>query len=143
MHQEADMSNPVKFVRLNTGEDIITEVMFIRDEAEHYLFINPMKIVYNLGTKPDSLLVAFSPWIFSSICERQEFPIFPNDVITIADPSEDVVDCYWEFIDKMTKAKVKTLGPQKAEPDYAITEEEEEFLRNVLDNIGKEKRKLH
>jgi len=138
------MDNPVKFVRLNTGEDIITEVIFVRDGEDHYLFVNPLKIVYNLGVKPDSLLVAFSPWIFSSLCAKQEFPIFPSDVITIADPSEDVIDCYWEFIEKMDKAKKRTAAKeQEAYIENEITEEEEEFLRNVLDTIGKEKRKLH
>ena len=154
MHQPIEgVDNPVKFVRLNTGEDIITEVVMIHDEESHYLFVNPLKVVYNLGKRPDSIVLAFSPWVFSSVCDKQEFPIFPNDVVTIADPTEAIVDCYWEFVDKMAEARSNTemYKPQErteTEPKQSaadmITEEEEEFLKSVLETIQHDpKRRLH
>ena len=146
MHQETDLGNPIKFLRLNTGEDIITEVVFVKNEGSFYLCINPLKIVYNLGSKPDAMIVAFSPWIFTSICEKQEFAIFPSDVITIADPTTDIVECYKEFVYRIENTKLEMIPvkkQRKQELETDISEEEEEFLRNVLETIDKPKRRLH
>lgn len=126
--------NPVKFIRLNTGEDIISEVIFMESDETHYLFVNPLKIVYNLGKRNDSVILAFSPWIFSSLCEKQEFPVYPNDVLTIADPSEDVTGAYWEFVERMSIERNEEM----------IQESEQDFLRGVLESVQQlPGRKLH
>jgi hypothetical protein len=146
MHQNLD--NPIKFMRLNTGEDIISEVVLVKNEGNFYLCINPLKIVYNLAARPDSLIVAFSPWVFSSICDKQEFPIFPSDVLTIADPTKALVDCYRTFINKMEKVNLETKIDKVDNDEFnhledEITQEEQEFLKSVLENLEKGKRKLH
>lgn len=145
MHQKVEIHNPVKFLRLNTGEDIISELVFEK-ESNYYRLTNPLRIVY----KQDALIMAFSPWVYFSICEKQEFPVFPNDVITMADPNQEIVSYYKEFIRKMEDARSQfkegdfTLIEKIEEPEEVLTEAEEEYLREFLENFEPiPKRKLH
>ena len=42
----------LRFMRLNTGEDIITELSFMEDKENnnaYYVLSNPLKIVYKIG----------------------------------------------------------------------------------------------
>lgn len=146
MHQEVESLNPVKFLRLNTGEDIITELAYEKD-TNHYKLTNPLRIVY----KEDALVMAFTPWIYFSICDKQEFPIFPNDVITMADPNREIVGYYKEFIKRMEVAREDFKHGdytilEKIEPRETseLSDAEEEYLREFLENMDSgNKRKLH
>jgi len=146
MHQEVESQNPVKFLRLNTGEDIITELVYEKD-TNHYKLTNPLRIIY----KEDALVMAFTPWIYFSICDKQEFPIFPNDVITMADPNREIVGYYKEFIKRMEDARSDFKHGdytilEKLEPRESgeLSEAEEEYLREFLENMDSgSKRKLH
>jgi len=146
MHQEVEMGNPVKFLRLNTGEDIITELAY-EEESKHYKMTNPLRIVY----RQDALVMAFTPWIYFSICEKQEFPIFANDVITMADPNKEIIGYYKEFIKRLEEARSQFSDGdytmlERLEPRESgeLSEAEEEYLREFLENMDTgSKRKLH
>lgn len=146
MHQEIEANNEVKFIRLNSGEDLITEVSFIDDQL---VLINPLKIIY----KQDALVMAFSPWIYFSICDNQEFPLISESVLTIQNPTKEIINYYKDFIRKLTEARshfdegdfaIVEKNPPKQDEVEHLTEAEEEYLREFLENLDKgSKRKLH
>lgn len=145
MHQEVEIEKQVKFLRLNTGEDIISEMVY-EEENNYFKLTNPLRIVY----KQDALIMAFSPWVYFSICEKQEFPVFPNDVITVADPNQEIVSYYREFVRKMEDARSQfkdgdfTLIENIEEPEERLSEAEEEYIKEFLENLETvPKRKLH
>lgn len=153
MHQEIETTREVKFLRLNNGEDIITEIAY-EEEKKHYTLINPLRIVY----REDNLVMAFSPWIYFSICEKQEFPLFPNDVLTMQDPNNEIITYYKDFIKKLKEARsqfkdgdftvierpMNTKQEKYIASEEVLTEEEEEYLKEVLENLDKgQKRRLH
>lgn len=153
MHQEIETTTEVKFLRLNNGEDIITEIAY-EAEKKHYTLINPLRIVY----REDNLVMAFSPWIYFSICEKQEFPLFPNDVLTMQDPNNEIITYYKDFIKKLKDARsqfkdgdftvierpMNTKQEKYIASEEVFTEEEEEYLKEVLENLDKgQKRRLH
>lgn len=149
MHQsiEAEGKN-IRFVRMNNGEDLVTEIKISVDN-EHYIFINPLRILYNIAKEkdPESVLLSFVPWIFTSFCNTQEFPVFPSDVLTMTEPTEEIMKCYDTFLEKMRKYKTENIISDKRTIEDSMedmTDEDVEMIQDVLDNIERaSKRKLH
>jgi dihydroorotase-like cyclic amidohydrolase len=138
----------VKFVRLTTGEDIISEVMFYEDDKEsYYILNNPLKVVYMTGNKPGVLSVSLMQWVFWRIANTQSFTIYPNDVLTVANTTESMEEYYWSSVDHFSEYKEK-LSKQTEFDDASFEAEAEDTadaLQNILDSIKNldPKRKLH
>jgi hypothetical protein len=61
--------NSVQFLRLNTGEDLISEVTEIKnDETTYYILHNPMKLVYQVnGTKGSMSILSYAMGILQNL----------------------------------------------------------------------------
>ncbi len=93
-----------KFVRLQNGDDIVTEIVEMEDEnGILYTVFNPLKVVYMPSESVGYLSVAFMPWVFPRICDQQEFVIHAEDVMLIADVTEKMNIYYWDSVDSMVK----------------------------------------
>ena len=70
-------NDSVKFVRLVTGEDIISEVMEVDDASgKHVILYNPLKIMYmSSPMNSDKVGISLLEWVFSRISDKQEFRI--------------------------------------------------------------------
>lgn len=157
MHQPVEYpDNPnIRFVRLNTGEDLITEIIETKvNEQDAYLFVYPLKIVYLIGEKPGSMLLSLIEWVFPKIAPKQEFLIYPDDVITISEVSDSLLDYYHEAlykldnnvsIDREGKGKPISNISEVVNPEEEMpTEDELEYIKNFIEDLGKNtKRKLH
>lgn len=167
MHQpveELPDEPQIRFVRMKTGDDLITEVIRIKqDEQEYYLFINPLKVLYLVGEAPGRLMMSLIEWVFPRITKEQQFQIYPDDVITIADASDDITDYYFEALYKLEEKskKVKLTDPMIDDPETAgkimkdlfnqkdnsneetPTEEEVEYIKKIIDDLKNGKRTLH
>lgn len=147
MHQE--QSSNVKFIRMNTGEDLLAEVV-TDDKDEKYIIINPLKLVYLLGERPGSMMLSLIEWVFPRICSNQQFEVYTSDVITLANPSDDIVDYYFnalsklEYVDfKLDKdhdsiSKLRSIIQREKEGN-----EEVDILNQVMEGLKSSKRKLH
>lgn len=125
-----EIEDSVKFVRLTTGEDLVSQILEVnKDEpSAYYLLINPLKIVYLTGNKPGVLSISLMQWVFHRVCDVQEFTIYPNDVITMANPSESLVEYYWDSIEHFT-----TVGEKLKKNTQFGNESEEELTEEVMD----------
>lgn len=131
-----DDNEKAKFLRLQNGDDIVSEVVEMEDdEGIVYLVINPLKVVY-VPTGSGNLQVAFVPWVFSRIVDKQEFMIHLEDVILITDVSDYMNKYYWENIDSYNKENSYT--DQSSEEESS----EEEALLDALRELTTE-RKYH
>lgn len=154
MHQPLDSN--VKFIRMTTGEDIISEVID-KDEKEKYVLINPLKVVYLLGERPGSLMLSLIEWIFPRICTEQKFEIFSSDIITIGDPSDDIVDYYYDAVgrvdtsdfkldtdhESVAKMRQQMENEKRKESINEVSNDEMELYNQVLESLQTNKRKLH
>lgn len=159
MHQSIDDTSPnVRFVRLNTGEDLVTELIKVQhNEQEYYQFVNPLKVLYLTGKNPGSLMLSFIEWVFPKIVPKQEFQVFPDDIVTIGECSEELIDYYFEALYKFSQSQDKVgIGSKFSKEesydesnDYddlteiQPTEEELEYIKKVLDDLKNGKGKLH
>lgn len=118
----------VMFVRLKTGDDVISEVVELEtDDVLMYMLINPLKVIYMESEHNGYLTVAFMPWIFPSICDNQEFTIHSEDVLTVTEVSKRMNEYYWSNLDTV-KEKATTVE-QLPEPEPDQTESMKELLQ--------------
>jgi DsbC/DsbD-like thiol-disulfide interchange protein len=138
------MESSVKFVRLNTGEDLISDVSEIEnDDNRYYVFHNPMKVVYQMNMKNGGLTVSLMQWVFLRICDEQNFVVYSSDVVTMNKPTDDMEDYYWQTVEHFKDMK-DTLS-KKTSFDNDVKDESEYIneLEDLLQTFGSTNRKLH
>ena len=127
----------VKFVRLKNGDDVISQVVEFseNDEAVVFALIHPLKVVYIPSTKGSAYLqVAFMPWVFTRICDNQEFMVHAEDVLTMNNASEKMIEYYWSNLDQ--------LSPTTREEEE-VEDTEEVDLEEILQAIKESRRTFH
>lgn len=142
MHQSAEN---IKFIRLVTGEDIITE---IKPDENNYTLVKPLKIVYALGEKPGVISIGLVQWIFPDVVASQEMSIKDRDILTMSDPSLDMLKSYQSSIKRLEKNlsfefvdESRSMGLD----DYEETTPEEfDVLEDLIESMKKrDKGSLH
>lgn len=123
-----------RFLRLKTGEDIISEIVEIEeDDKEYYLLIRPQKVVYIPSSKSGYVQLAFLPWVFPKVCDHQEFTIDKNDVIITFCVSEKMNEYYWDTVNNEDVITEFTHEPEQSE----------DILQDVLEQLKDSKRTFH
>jgi hypothetical protein len=130
MHQPIDSSYDIKFVRLNTGEDLITEIIEVKkDDEAYYILRNPLKVLYMSSMRNSSALsISLMQWVFHRICEDQDFMIYPMDIVTMGKPSNSMLEYYVSSVDHFTSISdeyKKSMEFEKQKDDYLKSSIEE------------------
>lgn len=131
-----ELEQSVKFVRMTTGEDLISQITEVKsndDSENYYILTNPMKLTYSVGgaNKPGMFAINLMQWVFNRICEDQDFTIYPTDILTIGNPTDDMIEYYWDCVDNFLEMKEKN----KKNTEYVKpSDEEEEFDEYIDDN---------
>ena len=132
-----ELEQSVKFVRLNTGEDLISQITEVKsddDTENYYILTNPMKLTYSVGgaNKPGMFAINLMQWVFNRICEDQDFTIYPSDILTVGNPTDDMIEYYWECVDNFYEMREKNKkNTEYVKPD---SDEEEVFDEFMDDN---------
>ncbi len=104
-----DVQPLAKFIRLTNGDDLIADVVETEDEdGILYTVFNPLRVVYIDSEREGYTAIAFSHWVFSGLCEQQEFVIHAEDVMLIADLSEKMNKHYWDYLERDNDNKEKS-----------------------------------
>lgn len=150
MTQPEPISSSVKFIRLNTGEDLASEVVYYKtDDDEYYVLLNPLKIVYSVSqSRPGYLSLSLLQWVLPEICSKQEFTIYPNDILTMSDASDEMDNYYWESLTKLTYLEQEKSSKKAMEDiddmfDVEVDDTELSYVKEMLEEIKNGKRKLH
>lgn len=131
-----ELEQSVKFVRMTSGEDLISQITEVKsndDSENYYILTNPMKLTYSVGgaNKPGMFAINLMQWVFNRICEDQDFTIYPTDILTIGNPTDDMIEYYWDCVDNFLEMKEKN----KKNTEYVKpSDEEEEFDEYIDDN---------
>lgn len=140
----------VMFIRMVTGEDIISQVIKKKQETgAFYVFLNPMKIGYIMQDS-GRIGISLFQWIFPRITETQEFPVFPSDILTMAKPSISMSKHYWDTVSRYSSKDESESIPyeDESESEYDDDEEEEiemtdEDQKSIMNELSKIRRKYH
>ena len=121
MHQPI---SDIYHLRLNTGEDLISEVIFGENEPgkeDHVLLLNPMKIICMPTSKKGFISLSLMQWVFSKITSEQKFNVFNRDILTMSHPNENLKDYYLETVVYFNKKN----GTDLEDTDYLENLEKE------------------
>lgn len=117
-------TNPIMFLRLTTGEDIIAECL--DNETDPWKLSYPFKVVYTVSPQHGGLTVSLIEWVFPSITKEQVFTIRKDDVLTKAVPSEILEEYYVEVVRKLkNNERYKVMYPNKQKRENAPTDMDE------------------
>ena len=91
-----------------------------------------MKLTYSVGgnNKPGMFAINLMQWVFNRICEDQEFTIYPSDILTVGNPTDDMIEYYWECVDNFYEMREKN----KKNTEYVKPESEEEVFDEFMDD---------
>lgn len=138
------LENSVKFVRLNTGEDLVSEVSEIEnDDNRYYVLHNPMKIVYQMNVKGGGLTISLMQWVFARICDDQDFVVYSNDVVTMNKPTDSLESYYWETVEHFDTVKESLAKKTSFDNDVKDESEFLSELQDMLQSFGSVNKKLH
>lgn len=139
------MDTEILFLRLKTGEDLITEVL---EMDKTYILMNPCKVLYLKGSKTGYLSISLMQWVFARICSDQSFEIDKNEVLFKTIPENTLIEHYWNSVEHFmhyeSKDKVEYEASHESYEDDSpmSTEEGLELIKKLLD-IKSDKGKLH
>jgi hypothetical protein len=134
----------VQFIRLKTGEDLITEV----EETEtSCVFINPCKVLYLKSPKTGFLTISLMQWVFTKICSEQYFEVDKSEILFRNVPNESMIEHYWNSVEHFTKTETESnveFDDSELEDDVddISSEESLELIKKLLE-IKTDKGSLH
>jgi hypothetical protein len=138
---ELTPNNNIKIVRLQSGEDIMADI--IEDEENDTIFLdNPMHIIFKRIPTGQTVMMMM-PWLPIEIIKENSAIVYSSDILTIIEPKEDLVDYYGTVvIEAQQRMEEKRDFSNEEEGDeYDEEEIDEEELFEVLKE--KKKHKLH
>ena len=86
--------NSIKYIRLVTGEDIISEVLEVNGEP-HVTLYNPMKLLYTFEGE-SKIRMQLIEWIFSNLVVKNIFALKRRDILIMEDAAEGITSAYSE-----------------------------------------------
>jgi hypothetical protein len=137
---EISPNNNIKIVRLQSGEDIMADI--IEDDENDTIFLdNPMHIIFKRIPTGQTVMMMM-PWLPIEIIKENSAIVYSSDILTIIEPKEDLVDYYGTVvIEAQQRMEEKRDFSNEEEDDYDEEEIDEEELFEVLKE--KKKHKLH
>ena len=134
------MNTEIHFLRLKTGEDIISEV---QETDNSYILMNPCKVLYLKSQKTGFLSISLMQWIFSKLCSEQTFEMDKNEVLVKALPDDTFVEHYWNSVDHFLNSKSKDQIEYDSPIEDDSLEEKLEMIKNMLGIKDDDKGSLH
>jgi hypothetical protein len=134
------MDTEIQFLRLKTGEDIISEV---QETDSTYILMNPCKILYLKSQKTGFLSISLMQWIFSKMCKEQTFEMDKSEVLVKGLPDDTFIEHYWNSIDHFLNSESKDQIEYDDPTSDDSYEEKIELIKNMLGLKDDDKGSLH
>ena len=137
------MNNEVYFLRLKTGEDIISE---ITTDDSTYTLLNPCKVLYLKGKNAGFISISLMQWVFGRICKDQVFDIAKSEVMTLTIPNKSLIEHYHDSVTHFNETESKSEVEYESLSDEEFSGEDVdkglELIKKLLD-IKTDKGSLH
>ncbi len=135
-------NNNIKIVRLQSGEDIMADI--IEDEENDTIFLdNPMHIIFKRIPTGQTVMM-MAPWLPIEIIKENNAILYSSDILTVIEPKEDLVEYYGNVVveaqHRMENAnRIGSLDDEEGEEEYE--DESEEINEEELFEVLKERKK--
>jgi hypothetical protein len=123
------MTDPIKLIKLTTGDSLITRIA-VNEDAEYATLTEPMRIHKWMQQHEDGdgayENATFGPW--ESFSNDQVFHIAKNKILTLTEPREDVIRYYHRIVEKCKSTPIDSFDD---EPIENVTQ-----LKEALDQMN-------
>jgi hypothetical protein len=134
---ETTPNNNIKIVRLQSGEDIMADV--IQDEENDTLLLdNPMHIIFKRIPSGQTIMMMM-PWLPIEIIKENNAIVYATDILTIIEPKDDLIEYYGNIVFEAHEKMMETRDFNSYEDDEE--DEEEELSSEEIMELIKEKKK--
>lgn len=141
-------------IRLNTGEDLISEIKWPETKPgheAHIILVSPMKIIAVPSTKAGFVQLSLMQWIFAKITTDKEFNVFGRDILTMSKPTDSLKEYYKEtvhyfnkhnsnsiedYLDNLEKEIQAVEDSDKMVEEGEITPELEDLIEDFLKSFS-------
>ena len=93
---EQTTNTNIKIVRLQTGEDIMAD-MIEDEENDTVLLDNPMHIVFKRIPTGQTVMMMM-PWLPIELIKENNAILFTSDILTVIEPKDDLVEYYGNVV---------------------------------------------
>jgi len=132
----------IKMIRLQSGEDIISQYQYDTKSAL-VILNNPMNVIFKRTS--EGTVMIMMPWLPIEIIKKNEATIYSSDILTVYDPNDDLVEYYTNIVIEAEKRLIqndttfKNITNSFGDYDYDDGEDsEEEALDDDIDKLTKE-----
>ena len=142
---EQTTNNNIKIVRLQSGEDIMADI--IEDEENDTIFLdNPMHIIFKRMPTGQTVMMMM-PWLPIEIIKENNAIVYATDILTMIDPKEDLINYYGNVVVEAQHRMVEQRNFNELTYDDEEEQDDEydELAEDELFEILREKKssKLH
>ena len=130
-----ELTQGVKIVRLQSGEDIIASIIE-DDESEMVMLNNPMHLIFKRTSQGTVMMML--PWLPIELIKDNMATIYSSDILTMVDPKDALVEYYGNMInteqlknmkdDTLVNNLKEAMNDNEDDDELDIEEENEETL---------------
>jgi hypothetical protein len=115
-------NNSIKIVRLQSGEDIMAD-MIQDEENDTILLDNPMHIIFKRIPTGQTVMMMM-PWLPIEIIKENNAIVYATDILTIIEPKDDLIEYYGNIVFEAHEKMMETRDFNSYEDDEEDGEEE-------------------
>jgi hypothetical protein len=136
---EPTPNNNIKIVRLQSGEDIMADI--IEDgENDTLLLDNPMHIIFKRIPTGQTVMMMM-PWLPIEIIKENNAIVYASDILTIIEPKDDLIEYYGNVVFEAQQRMAEPRDYNELDDDEEEDDEEEELTSEEILDLIKEKKK--
>ena len=141
---EQTTNNNIKIVRLQSGEDIMADVMK-NDENELIVLDNPMHIIFKRMPTGQTVMMMM-PWLPIEIIKENNATIYGTDILTVIEPKDDLIEYYGRAVleaqEIMEKKRIRGINDDDFDDEEDEDGDEEELqVEDIIDLMREKKNK--
>ena len=141
---EQTTNNNIKIVRLQSGEDIMADVME-NDENELIVLDNPMHIIFKRMPTGQTVMMMM-PWLPIEIIKENNATIYGTDILTVIEPKDDLIEYYGRAVleaqEVMEKKRIRGINDDDFYDEEDEDGDEEELqVEDIIDLMREKKNK--
>jgi len=137
---ETTTNNNIKIVRLQSGEDIMAD-MIQDEENDTILLDNPMHIIFKRIPTGQTVMMMM-PWLPIEIIKENSAIVYGSDILTIIEPKDDLVEYYGNVVvEAQQRMEEKRNFANFDDEEEDDDDESEEIDADELFELIKEKQK--
>jgi len=138
---EMTTNNSIKIVRLQSGEDIMAD-MIQDEENDTFLLDNPMHIIFKRIPTGQTVMMMM-PWLPIEIIKENSAIVYASDILTVIEPKDDLVEYYGNVVVEAQQRmeEKRNFADFDDEEDEEYDDESEEIDADELFELLREKKK--